>query len=94
MRTDDEIKALHDSPDIISILKQTRLPRIGHLERTDEEKTTKEIYKGIPYGRRSVGVSRKRRIDDVEDHLKKSNARNRKTKSKNRKQWKDVLRET
>ena len=53
--TNEEIKALHKSPDITSVIKQGRLQSLGQPERTDENRTAKKIYKGIPDGKRSVG---------------------------------------
>ena len=42
IRTNEEIKALNKSPDIISVLKQGRLRWLGHIERMDENRTAKK----------------------------------------------------
>jgi hypothetical protein len=40
-----------------------------------EERTVKKVFKNIPEGRRSVGKSRKRWLDDVENNLNKMGVR-------------------
>ena len=40
-----------------------------------EERNVKKVFKNFPEGKRSVGKSRKRWLDDVENDLKKMGVR-------------------
>jgi hypothetical protein len=59
------------------------------------EKTTsvKKIFKGKPEGRRGIGRSRKRYLDDVEDDLKQLGVRGRRRKAREREGWAKILTE-
>jgi hypothetical protein len=41
-------------------IKRNRLRWIGHLERMEDSRSVKKIFKGKPEGRRGTGTPRKR----------------------------------
>ena len=42
----------------------------GYVERMQRERNAKKVFQNIPKGKTSVGKSRKRWMDDVENNLK------------------------
>ena len=56
---------------------------LGHVEIMPEERTMKKVFKSTPEGKRSVGSSRKRWLDDV-NYVKKMGVRS----------WRNIRAET
>jgi hypothetical protein len=80
-------------PDITSEIRKGRLRWLGHVERMAEERTMKNVFKDTQERKRSVGKPRKRRLDDVENNLKKMDVRGWKKIAKGRDAWKLILKE-
>jgi hypothetical protein len=58
-----------------------------------EDRVIKKLYMSKPEGRRNVGRTRMRWIDDVEEDLRKMRIGGWRGKGRRREEWKSVLRE-
>jgi hypothetical protein len=58
-----------------------------------EDRVIKKLYMSKPEGRRSVGRRKMRRLDDVEEDLRKMRISGWRRKARRREEWKSVLRE-
>jgi hypothetical protein len=63
--------ALYQELDTVAEIKKARLRWVGHVERMSEDRVIKELYMSKPEGRRSVGRTKMRWLDDVEEDLRK-----------------------
>jgi hypothetical protein len=88
-----ELVTKYKSQDIITVIKIRRLEWLGHVIRMDETRSVKKIFKGKLEGRRGIGRSRLRWINDVEDDLRKLGVKRRKTKILDRVEWASIIRE-
>jgi hypothetical protein len=70
IRTNKELMALYQELDIIAEIKKARLRWLGHVERCQEDRVIKKLYMSKPEGR-SVGRTKMRWLDDVEEDLRK-----------------------
>jgi len=61
---------MYRETDVTSEIRKRSLRWLGHIERRPEEKSVKKVFKNIPEGKRFVGKSRKRQLDDNENYLK------------------------
>ncbi|PSN42061.1 hypothetical protein C0J52_15581 [Blattella germanica] len=75
IRTNTELQELFGQPDIVVKIKQERIRWVGHVQKMSETRTVKNIFIGKLDGRRRRGRPRKRRIDDVEEDLRKMGVR-------------------
>jgi hypothetical protein len=66
---------------------------IGHVERMEDSRSVKMIFKGKPKGRRDTGRPRNRYLDDVEDDLKQLGVRGWRRKARDREKWEKILKE-
>jgi hypothetical protein len=94
-RRNKEIADLYKEPDIVMEIKRNRLRWIGHVERMEDSRNVKKIFKGKPEGRRGTGRPRKRYLDDVEDDLKQLGVKGwrRKASEREREEWAKILTE-
>jgi ABC-type cobalamin transport system ATPase subunit len=72
IRSNHELMDLRRQPDFISEIRKGRLQCDGRLERIPSQRNMKKVFKDIPKGKKSFGKPRKRWLDDVENHMKKS----------------------
>ncbi|KAJ4442230.1 hypothetical protein ANN_12096 [Periplaneta americana] len=70
-RTNKELMELYGEPSIVSFIKKGRLRWLGHLERMPEGRLPKRALYGHPGGLRKRGRPRLRRLQDVEDDLRR-----------------------
>ena len=56
----EELHSLYRSPNIVSVLKSTKLRWAGHVARMVEVRSAFKILTGKPTGRRYLGRSRRR----------------------------------
>nr|XP_042900286.1 saccharopine dehydrogenase-like oxidoreductase [Parasteatoda tepidariorum] len=70
--------------DIINYVKAKRIQWLGHLERMEENRGTKKIFKGQCQGQRKRGRPVKRWFDEVEKDLKTLKFRNWKQRARDR----------
>jgi hypothetical protein len=92
-RTNKETEDLYKEPDIVTEIKRNRLRWIGHVERMEDSRSVKKIFKGKPEGRRGTGRPRKRYLDDVEDDLKQLGVMGWRRKASEREEWTKILKE-
>lgn len=92
IRYNTEIYNLYKEPDIIKVIKASRIRWLGHLYRGEENNISKKITFNDPlYATRKIGRPAKRWIDDVESDLNNINVRQWKKKAQERNQWKKVI---
>ena len=60
-----ELYDLYQEPQIVGVIKSSRLRWAGHTERSEENSLLSRIYRGHPGGKRCVGRPRKKCIEDV-----------------------------
>lgn len=89
-RTNQELRALYQEPDIVTEIKTGRLRWAGHVQRLPETSTTKKIFTGGPGGRRRRGRPRKRWVDDLEDDLRKLGVRRWRMRAEEREDWRQI----
>ena len=92
-RYNHEIQKLFREKDIINYVKSKRIQWLGHMERMDDNRNTKKIFKGQCHGQRSRGRPKKRWLDEVERDLKSMKIKNYKTKAYDRLLWRKIVRE-
>ena len=64
-RTNAEIYALINQPEIVQKLKTRRLRWLGHVERREEDCPIKATMNARPTGKRPLGRPKKRWLDEV-----------------------------
>lgn len=60
-----EIREVFGEPDVVGVIRASRLRWAGHIIRKDAKKITTTIYKSQPEGIRSIDSTRSRRKDQV-----------------------------
>jgi hypothetical protein len=65
----EELHDLYSSPSIIRIFKASRMPWAGHAARIGEKRNAYRLLVGKPEGRRPLGRSRRRWMDNVRMNL-------------------------
>jgi hypothetical protein len=93
IRTNKELMALYQELDIVAEIKKARLRWLGHVERMLEDGVIRKLYMSKPEGRRSVGRTKMRWLDDVEEDLRKTRISGWRGKARRRDDWQSVLRE-
>jgi hypothetical protein len=61
----EELHNLYSSPSIIRIIKSRRMRWAGHVARMGEKRNVYRLLVGRPEGKRPLGRSRRRRIDNM-----------------------------
>jgi hypothetical protein len=61
----EELHDLYSSPSIIRIIKARRMRWSGHVARMGEKTNACRLLVGKPEGRRPLGRSRRRRLDNI-----------------------------
>jgi hypothetical protein len=66
----EELYALYFTPNIIRVMKSTRLKWAGHVARVEESRGAYRVLMGKPEGRRPLGRPRYRWEDNIKTDLK------------------------
>jgi hypothetical protein len=61
----EELHDLYSSPSIIRIMKARRMRWAGHVARIGEKRNTYRLLVGTPEGRRQLGRTRRRWVDNI-----------------------------
>jgi len=77
----------------VTVIKIRRLEWLGHVIRMNKTRSVKKMFEGKVEGRRVTGRIRLRRINDVEDDLRKLGVKRRRTKLLDREEWASIIRE-
>jgi len=83
----------YKSQDTVTVIKIRRLEWLGHVIRMNKTRSVKKMFEGKVEGRRVTGRIRLRRINDVEDDLRKLGVKRRRTKLLDREEWASIIRE-
>ena len=65
----EELNDLYSSPNIVRVIKLRRMRWAGHVVRMGEERGMYRVLVGKPEGRRPMGRSRRRWVDDIRTDL-------------------------
>jgi hypothetical protein len=60
-----ELHDLYSSPSIIRIIKSLRMRWAGHVARMGEKRNAYRLLVGMPEGKRPLGRSRRRWVDNI-----------------------------
>jgi hypothetical protein len=66
----EELHNLYSSPSIIRIIKSRRMRCAGHVARMGEKSNTYRILVGKPEGKRPLGRTRRRCVDNIKMDLR------------------------
>jgi hypothetical protein len=61
----EELRDLYSSPNIISIIKLSRMRQAGHVAQTGEKRNAYRLLVGKPEGKRPLGRPRRRWVDNI-----------------------------
>jgi hypothetical protein len=61
----EELRDLHSSPSMISIIKSRRMRLAGHVARMGEKRNAYRLLVGKSEGKRPLGRPRRRRVDNT-----------------------------
>ena len=93
IKTNAELIIKYKSQDTVTVIKIRRLEWLGHVIRMNKTRSVKKMFEGKVEGRRVTGRIRLRRINDVEDDLRKLGVKRRRTKLLDREEWASIIRE-
>jgi len=65
----EELNDLYCSPNIVRVIKSRRMVWAGHVARVGEERGLYRVLVGKPEGRRPLGRSRRRWVDNIRTDL-------------------------
>jgi len=65
----EELNDLYSSPNIVRVIKSKRMRWAGHAARMGEERGVYRVLVGKPEGRRQLGRSRHRCVDNIRMYL-------------------------
>jgi hypothetical protein len=65
----EELHNLYSSPSIIRIIKSRRMRWAGHVARMGKKRNVYRLLVGKPEGKKPIGRSRRRRIDNIKMDL-------------------------
>jgi hypothetical protein len=66
----EELHNLYSSPSIIRMIKSRRMRWVGHVARMGEKRNAYRILVGMPEGKRPLGRSRRRSVDNIKMDLR------------------------
>jgi hypothetical protein len=61
----EELRDLYSSPSVIRIIKSKRMRWVGHVEQTEEKGNAYRLLVRKPEGKRPLGRSRRRWVDNI-----------------------------
>jgi hypothetical protein len=79
--------------DIVNVISIQSLECLGHVVRMNETRSVKKIFERKLEGRRGKGRPKLRRINDVEDDLRKLGVKCWRTKALEREEWASIIKE-
>jgi hypothetical protein len=91
LKTNEELENAIRYENIVRHIKSKRLSWLGHVERMQNERVAKAIYKWKPYATRPKVRPRIRWEVDARNDLRKMRVKNWKQRAQERKQWKEIL---
>jgi len=65
----EELNDLYTSPNIVRVIKSTRMRWAGHVAHMDEERGVYRVLVGKPEGKRPLGRPRLRWVDNIKTNL-------------------------
>jgi hypothetical protein len=65
----EELRDLYSSPSIIRMIKARKMRWAGHVARMGEKRNTYRLLVGKPEGKRPLGRSRRRWVDNIKMNL-------------------------
>jgi len=84
------IDKLIEGADIVRFIKAQRIKWLGHTQRIDQARPTRQLLDWKPMETRPVGRTRQRWQTDVMEDLKKLKIKNWKEIAKDRRIWRDL----
>ena len=91
IRRNKEIEDYIDGEDIVRFIKSGRIRWAGHIQRMNEDRIPKQVFRSRMEGRRIQGRPRNRWQDQLERDLKNIGVRKWKETAQDRKKWKGVV---
>jgi len=92
-RTNRELEEMTKGENTVKWIKGQRISWLGHLERTEEDRTPQKIFTQELEGTRRRGRPRKRWKEEVERDLQVLRERRWRELVADRKRWKDIVRQ-
>jgi len=89
-RNNMETDRLTEGADVVRFMKAQRIKWLGHIQRMDQARRTRELLVWKQMGTRPVGRPRQRWQEDVTEDLKKLKVKNWKETAKDRRTWRDL----
>jgi hypothetical protein len=68
----DELHSLYSSPNIVRVIKSSRLRWAGHVARIGEGRGVYRVLVGMPDGKRPLGRPRRRWKDNIKMDLRET----------------------
>ena len=91
--TNRELEEMSKGENIVKWIKGQRISWLGHLERIEEHRMSKNIFTQELEGTRKRGRPRKRWKEEVERYLQVLGVRRWRELVADRKKWKDIVRQ-
>jgi len=91
--TNRELEEMSKGENIVKWIKGQRISWLGHLERIEEDRMSKNIFTQELEGTRKRGRPRKRWKEEVERYLQVLGVRRWRELVADRKKWKDIVRQ-
>ena len=88
-----ELEELCNESNTVNVIKSSRLRRVGHVVRKDDNELPKKMSWTDPGGQRGRGRPKLRCIDGVEEDARKLVCRNWRTDAQDRGNWRHMLEE-
>jgi hypothetical protein len=85
-----EIGNLIEGADIVRFIKAQRIKWLGHIQRMDQARPTRNPLYWKPMGTRPVGKPRQRWQENIMEDLKMLKVKNWKEAVKDRRTWRDL----
>jgi hypothetical protein len=89
-RNNMETDRLTEGADVVRFMKAQRIKWLGHIQRMDQARPTRELLVWKQMGTRPVGRPSQRWQEDVTEDLKKLKVKNWKETAKDRRTWRDL----
>jgi hypothetical protein len=90
IRNNMETDNLIEGADIVRFIKAQRIKWLGHIQRMDQARTTRNLLDWRTMGTRAVGRPRQRWQEDVMEDLQKLKVKNLKEAAKDRRTWRGL----
>jgi len=94
IKRNEELEILIKKKNVVIFIKSQRLRWAAHVIRMVTIRTDKKLTERDPCSSRLVGRPRLRWLEQVEEDLKKTKVRNWREKCKDRRLWKEIVKQT